>query len=224
MRRLDSFQDQSDTVLFVGPNSVLSQSFRSLHQNLAGIRLPIYNPRLGGQAAYQISILNPEHQIIRQMVIKESNLGWGEDFRFDFSPIAGSLNQTYTFSVSFSDTDQTDSDALTVINRQQLGQTIDSELPGLNLESVKENYISLPYSRENVYFAGKASLNDLPLSGDLAFQVYYSVPPLTYLEDSLLDLISRISQDLSFFVFYFIFLIGLVLILIKRLHKAQPKV
>src|SRR4030067_2597139 len=94
MRRLDSFQEKNDTNLFIGPGNSLKQTFTAGKDVLAGIRLLVFNPRLGGRAKYKLTLTDEGNNLIWQDLISESNFGWGEGFRYDFKGIANSKNKT----------------------------------------------------------------------------------------------------------------------------------
>src|SRR3989338_2589047 len=101
MRRIDSFQEKQDTTLFIGPGNTLKQTFTVNNDGLAGIRLVVYNPKLGGKSKYKLSLSDENERIIWQDSISESNLGWAEEFRYDFKAIPRSKNKTFTFTVSY---------------------------------------------------------------------------------------------------------------------------
>lgn len=219
MRRLDIFQKKADTALFVGPNNTLIQSFTPTKDNIAGIRFPVFNPKLGGQKSYQIVILDDKNQSLRQEIVKESNLGWGQTFRYDFSPVQNSKDKQFKFMIMYLEEDTQNSEILTKINTSRIESLNLSSISSDIIDSIQKNYISISYSRTDNYGKGAAILNDQLLKGDLVFEAYYQTNMEGFIKDSIIDFVGRGRQDLSFFIFYFLLVFTLSILLFYRLIK-----
>lgn len=221
MRRLNLFQEHYDNNLFVGPDNILSQSFIPTFDNLAGVRFPIFNPRLGGKENYKVAILDESNNVLRQETVSESNLGWGGDFRYDFLPIVKAKNRKFFFSVSFIGDSVEDGKILHDVNLSRSGRADSLIIDSSKFADLGKKYITVLYTEDDKYPAGYATLNELNLSGDLVFQTYYQVTHVEFVRDSLTDFISRTGQDTGFFIFYILILCSLSALLIRQLLSKK---
>lgn len=219
MRRLDTFQNKSDTPLIVGPGNSISQSFMPLHNNLAGIRIIVLNPKLGGNASYVLTVSDENNNTIRQEYIKESNLGWQQIFRYDFVPINDSANKKFLYSISYLG-ENNERDLIYIFNLHRLGKpakflTIDES------DRIEKSYVGIGYSASSSYDKGVAFIRSEQLEGDIAFQLYYQTTFTGFMKDSLNDFFGRLKYDSSFFTFYLLLLLSLIVVLIYRLRSKK---
>lgn len=224
MRRIDSFQEKSETVLIAGPGNSISQSFYSFHDNFAGIRILVFNPDLGGKQNYKIQIENDQKEIIREEIITGFNLGWNFELRYDFAPITGSKNKYYKFLLSTDSENEFEKDSLTLLNNNKLGlQDIDSKLME-KLDPIHKSYTAIAYTRTDNYKNGETYLSGFKLPGDLVFKTYYSINIKKYPIDAYNDFTTKMKADGGFFVFFTILLICLILLLfwsVKNRNSVQ---
>lgn len=221
MRKLDIFQEISEKHLYVAPGNELSQTFVSTEDKLAGIRFPVYNPRLGGNESYLLNILDDRSNILRTEVISESNLSWGGDLRFDFAPINGSRGKKFAFSISYIGGNKEDGESVLLLNQDRIG------IPGEHTDKersavIEKKYITLLYSNENAYTGGNAYLNKDRLSGDLVFQTYNQMDIKSYFSSTMDDTIIKLKGDQYFLISYFSLMILIASIIILRIfHKNK---
>ncbi|OGG32156.1 hypothetical protein A3I51_00405 [Candidatus Gottesmanbacteria bacterium RIFCSPLOWO2_02_FULL_38_8] len=218
MRRIDSFQEKQDTTLFIGPGNTLKQTFLARADGLAGIRLAVYNPKLGGTSKYKLTLSNEANQIIWQDYILEANLGWAEEFRYDFEAVPESENKLFSLKVSYAeenDNSESDREVLSLVNSYNLEEASIPKESGDISSLVQKNYLSLGYGRGDNYADGAAFLEGRQLKGDLVFKTYYKTTLSTFIKDSGVQFFSRIRQDVSFFTFYFIMLFSLIYLLVR---------
>src|SRR3989344_151005 len=126
MRFLDSFQEGNDTSLYVGPGNTISQTFRTSYNNLSGVRLFVFNPRLGGKKTYILELTDESNNQIRQDTISESNLGWEMQLRYDFRPVDSSKNKNFIIKITYPEENKAIKDheeILTLLNQNRLGTT-----------------------------------------------------------------------------------------------------
>ena len=186
------------------------------------MRFPVYNPRLGGNENYLVAITDDQNNIIVQETVSESNLVWGGDFRYDFAPISNSKDRLYILKVSFTGENLDDQMKILPVNQQRSG-SIDRQENQLSVGNLENKYITLLYTKEDIYPGGNAILNHDKLPGDLVFQSYYQVTPVEFVKDSLSDLIFRTRQDSGFFIFYILILCSLSALLIRQLLGKYKK-
>lgn len=194
MRRLDVNQDYGENTLTVGPGTSIGQTFKALHNNLAGVRFGVSNTKLGGSGEYEFTILDEKQTILQTLTVKESNLGWQNIFRYDFAPIADSAGKTYTLNLSY------------------LGSSSSAE----NKEKVL-----VAYSEKDLYKDGAALVNKKEVSGDLTFSTYYQVNPGIFLRDSASDFVTRLSSDTAFLYSYVALLTIFSIYLLRQLLSKR---
>ena|SRR3990167_4664073 len=218
MRRLDSFQERTDTAIFAGAGNIISQTFRARNDGLAGIRLVVYNPRLGGQGKYQLILKDEKNRVIWQDFISESSLGWGEEFRYDFLKIEKSKGNIYNLSVKWAEDGKETSDGsmLDLVNSYNLEEAVIPESMATDADFVQKKYLSLAYLRRDNYPEGSAFLNNRRLEGDLAFKTYYQTNLSGFIKGTFSDLKQKAVSDRGFFVFFFLLLVFLLLLLKKH--------
>lgn len=220
MRRLDIFQEKNDTHLFVASNNALSQSFISSKDNLAGVRFPVYNPRLGGKEVYLVTISDENHNLLRKETFSESNLAWGGDLRYDFAPIALSENRQFFLTVSFIGENKEDGSIILSINQEKSGMAFEKSKEK-KLGDLDKKYITLLYTKNDNYSGGAGFLNSDRLPGDLVFSTYNQVDLRSYIPILTNDIVQRIRQDkISLFGYCFLMLFILVVVLYRvKIHK-----
>jgi len=228
MQRLDSFQSYGSSVIYVGNRNTITQTVVPQHDGLVGVRFQVYNPNLGGPRNYFLKILDESGSSLRLMPVTESNLGWGDEFRFDFPPIYPSRGRPFIFEFSSfqseSAGDVADGSLLLKSNENQLWNRDITKLEATKSDTVKKTSIGVAYDPVNRYSDGTGLLNNRPFSGDLKFELYYSVSAGGFLRDSAGDFFRRTEQSRGFFIVYgliFVFLILMVVIRIKHLKTGQ---
>lgn len=189
MQRLDTFQEAGSERLEIGPGMGLSQTFVSQKPNLSSLRLPVYNPNLGGDAAYAIRLWQGSH-LLRDLPLRESNLGWADVLRFDFAPIAESEGQEYR--VEFVSLEASKSGDRTHV---ALAVSDTDNIPG-----------SLEY-------------NQTPQVGDLRFASYYQLSLGQWPVHAMQDLVQRLWQRPGFVVLYLVVIVGLIAGVIRLRNK-----
>lgn len=225
MRRLDSYQEIANNKLIVGPNNCIGQSFSTKRNNIAGIRMLLYNFRLGGKTEYLLSVKDDQNNILQKLTVSESNVGWEYTLRYDFPAVITSNSKNYKFSLCLKDED---SDAFRkdgpVVSKLNL-KTVEND-PTLFVDpklqdQVPKRYFSAAYNRSDLYEGGSAYINDQKISGDLHFQIYYQTTLKEFIKDSLADFSKHVSYDSSFFLFYLIFIFILMISIIKRIASHR---
>lgn len=216
MRRLDNFQEKNDTVIIAGPGNITGQTFISNKNNLSGIRIFIFNPKLGGKEEYKIKIISGKSQTIREEKVTESNLGWGQLFRYDFDPVSNSKNKTYKIEVEYAGSANINKDDLIKLNidlkNGKIGESVNPE----TRNKLQKNYPGIAYSYTDEYKNGSAYLNNEKLNGDFVFQTYYSVKPAEFLSDTISGLRLKFAGDPYFILFYFLVIAGLSALVTRR--------
>jgi hypothetical protein len=218
MRRLDQFQDIKNTQLLIGPGNALKQEIFSTKNNFAGIRLLVYNPNLGGNQSYKVSILDYKGNIIREQTVTESNLSWGSMFRFDFQPISDSLKKKYYIEIQYLGKNEKDQELISKININALNLSTE-KIPIELVDNYMKKYISIAYSDTDTYQAGQTFLNESKLNGDLVFQTSYQTGPIGYIKDCFFDFTKRASRDPIFFIIYIFLIMTLLIVLMKRILR-----
>lgn len=222
MRRLDIFQENHGNSLIVGPGNTISQTFIPTKNNLAGVRIPVSNPKLGATDEYQMSIVY-ENNILREQTITGANLGWQTTLRYDFPLISDSAGKIYTLSFSYLGKNSADEDILTKINTGFWDTQKPDEKTTEIIENTQKNYVHVAYSKSDEYKNGQAMLNNQSLTGDLSFETYYQVVGISYFKDTVNDLKLRSVKDPLFFIFYFLFIGSIIGLLIFRLKIKNRK-
>ena len=225
MRRLDSQQDIANANLIVGPRNCIGQSFSTRRNNIAGIRMLVYNYRLGGKTEYLLSLKDDKDNILQKLTVSESNVGWEYTLRYDFLPVKSDQSINYKFSLCLkeenSDTFQEDGPVVSDLNLKTVNDDtaffIEPELE----DQVPKRYFSVAYNRSDLYQGGSAYINDQKLPGDLHFQIYYQTTLKDFIKDSLTDFSKHVSYDSSFFLFYLIFIFILILSIVKRITNHR---
>ena len=218
MQRIDRFQETNDTRLSVSAGNTLTQSFTVSKNNFTGIRVVVYNPKLGGAGSYLFSISDDQNVTVKELTVSESNMGWGEQFRFDFAPIHDSAGKSYALSIVSQQKDLKDVLLITDMNTSKAlntGQKFTEE----QIDLVEKNYIALAYGANDYYKDGTASLNSTPLPGDLVFQTYYRTSAPQFIRDSLISFAGRMSQDSGFLIFYLLTLSLLIACIVARVRR-----
>ena len=108
---------------------------------------------------------------------------------------------------------------MTLLNQNRLGTTEIAKGMEEIIDPVQKNYMSLAYSYKDNYKNGATFLNEKKLAGDLVFQTYYSTNISGFIKNSLSGLLDKFKGDAGFFIFYFILLIVLTGILVKRINR-----
>lgn len=221
MRKLDIFQEKSDTYLYVASGNELSQTFVSSENNLAGIRFPVFNPRLGGHESYLLKILDDRGNILRSEVISESNMSWGGDFRFDFAPIKGSRSKKFAFSISYTGENSEDGESVLTLNQERIGiwgKYADKEKSA----EIAKRYITLLYSKDDVYTGGNAYLNNDGISGDFVFQTYNQMDIKSYFSSTIAETVKKLKSDQYFLLSYFSLMLLIASVILFRIfHKKK---
>ena len=157
---------------------------------------------------------------VRKEIITESNLGWAQTFRYDFSPLPDSLGKLYTFEISYLGKNQEAEIYLSQINKDMLGMKV-LFTSSDKAETYRNDFMKISYAKEDEYPNGNAFINGESVPGDLKFQTYYSTSPQGFLIDSLTDFSKRVTFDKPF-VLTFIFLLStLTFILFMRLFLKR---
>lgn len=81
-------------------DTVLSQSFTSPQDNLAGIATSIKNPNFANKEDMKITILNDKDELLRTLTINGHNTGDGNFMKLTFDPIESSKGKKYSFTLS----------------------------------------------------------------------------------------------------------------------------
>ena len=223
MRFVDQYQGKHDVKLLVGPGNGLSQSFISEQNNLAGIRLFVFNAKLGGKKEYLISI-SKNNEILRQQTFSESNVGWEMVFRYVFDPIESQVNDKFILNIDSRDSDVTDVPKLTMINQSRTDLNKINLIENLSSNQVDEidaKHLQITYSKKNLYAKGSARLNDTELPGDLVFETYYVTNPSTAIRHAVGNTLSRMQVDRSFFFFYFLLLAIIIFAIFRSVLKKN---
>lgn len=218
MQRLDRFQETNDTKLNVSTGNMLTQSFALSKNNFTGIRVVVYNPKLGGQGSYLFTISDEQNIVVKELTVSESNMGWGEQLRFDFAPINDSAGKSYVFSIVSQQKDLKDMPLITDMNNSKALNTGKKFTEG-QIDLVEKNYIALAYGVNDYFKNGTASLNSTPLPGDLVFQTYYRTSAPQFIRDSLISFAGRMIQDSGFLIFYFLTLSMLIVCIVTRVRR-----
>ena len=69
MQRIDRFQETNDTRLNVSAGNTLTQSFIASKNNFSGIRVVVYNPKLGGAGSYLFSISDGQNVTVKELAV-----------------------------------------------------------------------------------------------------------------------------------------------------------
>lgn len=227
MRFLDQFQISNTDLLLVGPENAVKQSFIAGKNNLSGIRVGLSNATLGGKKAYQIS-LSDSSGIIRSQDISESNIGWKVSFRYDFPPIGDSNNKSYTLIINPLYQDASEKYLLDVNKeRSHIAEmtSLTGEEKRILQSEYDKKYINVLYNKIDAYKAGSAYLNNIPLSGDIEFETYYSAPASSAVTNIYHNIFTNLFSDPGFLIFYVVLLIGLLIGIYRNLPfpLRQPK-
>lgn len=204
MRKLDLFAETNDTRLFVGPGNTLKQTFVPQHDRLSGIRLFVFNPKLGGKSLYKLLLIDNEDRIVWQDLISESSLGWEMELRTDFTPFTNSKNKKFTLLISTDkeNNDPENTEILSLINKYRLKEAAIPQGMEETIDRVEKNYLSLAYGEKDLFAYGEAYLNETELNGDLVIKTYYSTNAVGFIGDSLKEFGKKILIDRSFIIFY----------------------
>lgn len=81
-------------------DTILSQSFISPQDNLAGIATSIKNPNFANKEDMKITILDDKDKELRALIINGRNTGDGNFMKLTFAPIEESKGKKYTFTFS----------------------------------------------------------------------------------------------------------------------------
>ena len=223
MRFVDQYQGKHDVKLLVSPGNSLSQSFISEKDNLAGIRLFVFNAKLDGKNEYLISILK-NNQILRQQTFSESNVGWEMVFRYDFEPIQSQPNDKFLLRIASKNSDETIESNLNIINQSRTNLNKKNLIESLSSNEVDEidaKHLQITYSKKDLYQKGSARLENTELSGDLVFETYYVTNPSTAIRHAIGNTLSRMQVDRSFFFFYFLLLAIIIFAIFRSVLKKN---
>lgn len=216
MRFIDQFQQIHNDFLLAAPNSQIRQTFLSTHDNLSGIRVSLSNANLGGNKLYQISIMDNAAPV-RSEEVSESNIGWDMTLRYDFKPIEGSKNRIYALEISSLDKSDINP-AVIWVNERNAG--LRETLPAVPESDLSKKYLQVMYNRKDEYKAGSAFLNEKPLSGDIAFETYYSAGTTNAINGAFRKIYSNMRQDYMFTAFYLLLIFGLLAVIWRSLRRS----
>ena len=218
MQRIDRFQETNDTKLNISAGNSLTQSFIASKNNFTGIRVVIYNPKLGAKGSYLFAISDDQNVAVKELTVSESNMGWGEQFRFDFAPIGDSAGKSYVLSIVSQQKDLNDTPLITDMNNSKAYNT-GKKFTEEQIDLAEKNYIALGYGVKDYFKDGTASLNSNPLPGDLVFQTYYRTSVPQFIRDSLTSFAGRMSQDSGFLIFYLLTLCLIIVCIVSRVRR-----
>lgn len=83
--------------------SILSQSFISPKDNLAGIGVSIKNPNFANKKDAKVNIYDENNNLIRTTILNGKNIADGKFVKIFFEPIKDSYNKKFTWSISSPD-------------------------------------------------------------------------------------------------------------------------
>lgn len=221
MKELRFYQPFSDTSVFAGASIELRQTFTSTSDNISSLKIRPFNPLLGGSQIYRLALIDEKNKAVRSIDISESNMGWGNLLRWDFSPLPSTQGKQFTLLI-ISGKANPDTAILSSINENRLaGTKIPYTVEEFN--PVQKSYTSFSYSTTDHFPAGNLQVNGRIYPGDLEFYVYQEVNPLVFLKDITYEFPTKIKGDPIFFSFYFI-LLCLLSYAILRLKRKRVRI
>ncbi len=214
MRKIGEFQVESQIKLVLGPGEELRQTFEVSRGGLAGVRLLVFNPVLGGEGRYEVVLMDEEGATLVRQEVTEGNMSWDEWLRIDFASLGAVEGQKLTIVMRHLGEEE---DGLARwLNLYRLGRVGEVEINGVmtaeEMDGVEKSYVGVGYTDADNYVDGEASLDGEALAGDVAFQVYYAQRPVEFVTSSVVDAVGRWRSDGGFFVGYWGLLAVLVLV------------
>ena len=219
MRLLDSFQDREETTLLIGPNQALKQSLVVEHNNFAGLRLRLYNPKLGSTDPYLLKIWQQDGVMVLEQLLSGMNIGWGDWVRVDFAPVVSSAGKTFTFSLQAVIEASAEAALVDDFNMRKIDLNYQSDIKTRE-QDLTASWVSIGYSRENEFANGSAWMGNTELSGDLLFQAYYQAGVGQVPKEVVGNIVTKLKLDLGF-VFQYGVCLGIIVWLISRRIKAN---
>jgi hypothetical protein len=215
MNTLDIIQPRNSTTLFLGSGNSLRQTFIPHIEPLSGIRLPLFNPLLGGKKTFLFSISESNGKVIRSAIVSESNLGWGNMFRFDFDPIQNVRGNTLTFEIAPISEEKTDALLLTQHNQSRIYKTPSKSTVEV-IDPLQKRHISIPYFVSDVYPEGKAFLENKELPGDIEFYTTSQISLKQYFPSRVRFLGEKLRSDSIFLLIYGTLILLCICVLFRR--------
>lgn len=221
MRKLGEYQVVSDGRLILGPGQEVSQELVARSNGLAGVRLLMFNPKLGGEGKYKVSVLDNEGKELVSQTVAESNMSWEEWLRIDFGNLPETEGKELTLVIGREGVQKGEA-VVSTLNRSRLNLTEGDVLRAYTTEEIEaadKGYAGIGFALGDEYKGGVMKLNGEAVKADLTFQIFYSQPLAEYVASSIQTAGVRLVQDSSFFGEYVLMLVVVLVVIGWRARR-----